>query len=268
MNILFLGDIFGNAGCNAVKKNLSKIIKFNDIDFVIANGENSFSTGVGISENIANELFSCGVDVITSGNHIWDQKETLEHIKSEKRLLRPKNMSKGLPGEGFGTFKSKNGYTVGVLNLMGNVYMKKCDDVFQSSKSFLENYKLKKNYDFLIVDFHGEITSEKMAIGHFFDGMATLVIGTHTHVPTNDSRILEKGTAYQTDAGMCGVYNSVIGMNKEYSINKFLKNNKGTKEPSEGEASICGAIVNADIKTGLAKKVRSFISGGDLQNIN
>ena len=107
-----------------------------------------------------------------------------------------------------------------------------------------------------------------MAIGHFFDGMATLVIGTHTHVPTNDSRILEKGTAYQTDAGMCGVYNSVIGMNKEYSINKFLKNNKGTKEPSEGEASICGAIVNADIKTGLAKKVRSFISGGDLQNIN
>ena len=177
-------------------------------------------------------------------------------------------MLEGLPGEGFGIFKSKNGYTVGVLNLMGNVYMKKCEDVFQSSKNFLETYKLKKNYDFLIVDFHGEITSEKMAIGHFFDGMATLVIGTHTHVPTNDSRILEKGTAYQTDAGMCGVYNSVIGMNKEYSLNKFLKNNKGTREPSEGEASICGAIVNADIKTGLAKKVRSFISGGDLQNIN
>ena len=177
-------------------------------------------------------------------------------------------MSEGLPGEGFGIFKSKNGYTVGVLNLMGNVYMKKCEDVFQSSKSFLKNYKLKKNYDFLIVDFHGEITSEKMAIGHFFDGMATLVIGTHTHVPTNDSRILEKGTAYQTDAGMCGVYNSVIGMNKEYSLNKFLKINKGIREPSEGEASICGAIVNADTKTGLANKIRSFISGGDLQNLN
>ena len=138
MNILFLGDIFGNAGCNAVKNNLTKIIKDNNIDFIIANGENSFSTGVGISENIANELFSSGIDVITSGNHIWDQKETLEYIRSEKRLLRPKNMTEGLPGEGFGIFKSKNGYQVGVLNLMGNVYMKKCDDVFQSSKTFLK----------------------------------------------------------------------------------------------------------------------------------
>ena len=138
MNILFLGDIFGNAGCNAVKNNLTKIIKDNNIDFIIANGENSFSTGVGISENIANELFSCGIDVITSGNHIWDQKETLEYIKSEKRLLRPKNMTKGLPGEGFGIFKSKNGYQVGVLNLMGNVYMKKCDDVFSYPKVSLK----------------------------------------------------------------------------------------------------------------------------------
>ena len=268
MKILFLGDIVGVSGCDSVKKNLSKIISEKKIDFVVVNGENAHETGVGISENITNELISCGVDVITTGNHVWDQKETLEHIKHEKRLLRPLNLFEDTPGSGFGIYKSKNNFKVGVLNLMGNVYMKKCDDVFQSSKSFLENYKLKKNYDFLIVDFHGEITSEKMAIGHFFDGMATLVIGTHTHVPTNDSRILEKGTAYQTDAGMCGVYNSVIGMNKEYSLNKFLKINKGIREPSEGEASICGAIVNADTKTGLAKNVRSFISGGDLQNKN
>ncbi len=264
MKILFLGDIVGNVGCNAIKSNISNIIKTKKIDFVIVNGENSYSTGVGITENIANEFFSCGIDVITTGNHVWDQKETFEHIQTEKRLLRPKNMSKDLPGNGFGIFLSKNGFKIGVLNLMGNVFMKKSDDVFQISKDFLSKYKLKEHYDFLIVDFHGEITSEKMAIGHFFDGMATMVVGTHTHVPTNDSRILNNGTAYQTDAGMCGDYNSVIGMNKEYSLNKFLKINSGKKKPSEGEASICGVIVEADIKTGLAKNVDSFIYGGEL----
>ena len=264
MKILFLGDIVGNVGCNAIKSNISNIIKTKKIDFVIVNGENSYSTGVGITENIANEFFSCGIDVITTGNHVWDQKETFEHIQTEKRLLRPKNMSKDLPGNGFGIFLSKNGFKIGVLNLMGNVFMKKSDDVFQISKEFLSKYKLKQHYDFLVVDFHGEITSEKMAIGHFFDGMATMVVGTHTHVPTNDSRILDNGTAYQTDAGMCGDYNSVIGMNKEYSLNKFLKINSGKKKPSEGEASICGVIVEADIKTGLAKNVDSFIYGGEL----
>ena len=264
MKILFLGDIVGNVGCNAIKSNISNIIKTKKIDFVIVNGENSYSTGVGITENIANELFSCGIDVITTGNHVWDQKETFEHIQTEKRLLRPKNMSKDLPGNGFGIFLSKNGFKIGVLNLMGNVFMKKSEDVFQISKEFLSKYKLKEHYDFLVVDFHGEITSEKMAIGHFFDGMATMVVGTHTHVPTNDSRILNNGTAYQTDAGMCGDYNSVIGMNKEYSLNKFLKINSGKKKPSEGEASICGVIVEADIKTGLAKNVDSFIYGGEL----
>ena len=264
MKILFLGDVVGNVGCNAIKSNISNIIKTKKIDFVIVNGENSYSTGVGITENIANEFFSCGIDVITTGNHVWDQKETFEHIQTEKRLLRPKNMSKDLPGNGFGIFLSKNGFKIGVLNLMGNVFMKKSDDVFQISKEFLSKYKLKQHYDFLVVDFHGEITSEKMAIGHFFDGMATMVVGTHTHVPTNDSRILNNGTAYQTDAGMCGDYNSVIGMNKEYSLNKFLKINSGKKKPSEGEASICGVIVEADIKTGLAKNVDSFIYGGEL----
>ena len=264
MKILFLGDVVGNVGCNAIKSNISNIIKTKKIDFVIVNGENSYSTGVGITENIANEFFSCGIDVITTGNHVWDQKETFEHIQTEKRLLRPKNMSKDLPGNGFGIFLSKNGFKIGVLNLMGNVFMKKSEDVFQISKEFLSKYKLKQHYDFLVVDFHGEITSEKMAIGHFFDGMATMVVGTHTHVPTNDSRILNNGTAYQTDAGMCGDYNSVIGMNKEYSLNKFLKINSGKKKPSEGEASICGVIVEADIKTGLAKNVDSFIYGGEL----
>ena len=144
---------------------------------------------------------------------MWDQKETYDYIKKEDRLLRPFNFTKDTPGKGFNIFNSKSGLKVGVLNFMGNVFMKKCEDVFEVSKNFLNQNKLKSNYDFLIVDFHGETTSEKMAIGYLFDGKATLVVGTHTHVPTNDARILNKGTAYQTDAGMCGDYNSVIGMN-------------------------------------------------------
>ena len=265
MNFLFLGDIIGSSGCNTLKKKLPKIIEHNSIDFVVANGENSFDTGVGITENIVNELLSCGVDVITTGNHVWDQKEILEFINKEQRLLRPLNLNSNLPGKGFNVFKAKNGLKIGVLNLMGNVFMKKSENVFEVSKKFLENYVLKKDYDFLIVDFHGEITSEKMAIGHFFDGKATLVIGTHTHVPTNDCRVLVKGTAYQTDAGMCGDYNSVIGMNKEISVNRFLKKTENKNFPSNGDISLCGVIVEGDISTGLANKVVSFIYGGILK---
>ena len=267
MRIFFLGDIVGNSGCSAVKKYLPKIINQNKIDFVVANGENAADEGVGITENIANELLSSGIDVITSGNHIWDQKETIEHIDKEKRLLRPINLPKNSPGKGFGIYSSKGGYKVGVLNLMGNVFMKKCDDAFEASIKFLEKYKLKENFDFLLVDFHGEITSEKMAIGHFFDGKATLIIGTHTHVPTNDTRILKKGTAYQTDAGMCGDYNSVIGMNKKNSINRFFKKESKKHFPAEGEAYLSGVIVEADPKNGLANNVNSFIFGGSLKNI-
>jgi len=153
-----------------------------------------------------------------------------------------------------------------VLNLMGNIFMKKCEDVFETAKKFISNNKLKKNYDFLIVDFHGEITSEKMAMGHFFDGEATLVIGTHTHVPTSDTMILKKGTAYQTDAGMCGDYNSVIGMNKDNSINKFLKKSSLKHYPATGEASLCGSIVECNLETGLANSISQFIFGGDLKN--
>ncbi len=268
MKILFLGDIVGNSGCIAIKNNLSKIIKDNAIDFVIANGENAAKEGVGITENIVNELLSCGVDVITTGNHVWDQKETYDFISREKRLLRPLNLSNELPGKGFEIYDSKKGFKIGVLNLMGNIFMKKCGDVFKITENFLEKNKLKDNYDFLVVDFHGEITSEKMAIGHLFDGCATLVVGTHTHVPTNDARVLEKGTAYLTDAGMCGDYDSVIGMNIENSINRFFKKNSSKHFPAEGEASLCGVMVEANHENGLAKKVNSFIFGGKLKHIN
>ena len=266
MKLFFLGDIVGKTGCDSIKKNLSKIVIKNKIDFVVVNGENAADNGFGITENITNELLLCGVDVITTGNHVWDQKEITDYINNEKRLLRPLNLNKDSPGKGFGIFKSKNGCNIGVLNLMGNIFMKKCDDVFDAAKKFLEENKLKKNYDFLIVDFHGEITSEKMAIGNYFDGQATLVIGTHTHVPTNDSRILKKGTAYQTDAGMCGDYNSVIGMNLENSLNRFLKKDSTKHFPATNEATLSGAIVEADINTGLATDIKNFIYGGELDN--
>jgi len=266
MRILFLGDIVGNSGCAAVNSSLKEQINLKKIDFVIVNGENAAEQGVGITEKISNDLFKCGVDVITTGNHVWDQKETADHIEKETRLLRPENLIKPSPGKGFEIFNSKNGFKIAVLNLMGNIFMKKCEDVFDVADKFIKKNLLKKDYDFLIVDFHGEITSEKMAIGHFFDGKATLVVGTHTHVPTNDARVLNNGTAYQTDAGMCGDYDSVIGMNKNNSINRFLKKKSIKHFPATGNATLCGVIVEGDPKTGLAKSVENFIFGGDLKN--
>ena len=266
MRVLFLGDIVGNPGRYAIEQNLKDQIAKNDIAFVIANGENAAFEGVGITKSISEKLFNSGIDVITTGNHVWDQKETADYINTENRLLRPLNLIKPSPGNGFEVYKTKNGFKVGVLNLMGNVFMKKCDDVFNVAKDFLLKKKLKRDYDFLFVDFHGEITSEKTAMGHFFDGKATLVVGTHTHIPTNDARILNSGTAYQTDAGMCGDYNSVIGMNKENSLKRFFKEESKKHFPAEGIASLSGVIVDCDKETGLAKNVESFIHGGDLKN--
>ena len=241
MNILLLGDIVGPSGRKVVVENLNKIIKKKKIDFVIANGENAADPGVGITEKIVYELLEIGVDVITTGNHVWDQKEALKFISSERRLLRPQNLIEGSPGQGFGIFNSKNKKKVAVINLMGNIFMKKCDDSFEAAKNLMKTIRLKKDADFIVVDFHGEITSEKMAIGYFFDGKATMVVGTHTHVPTLDYRILENGTAYQTDVGMCGDYNSVIGMNRDNSLKKFLKDPTATHHyPSLGEGSISG----------------------------
>ena len=188
----------------------------------------------------------------------------MEFITSEKRLLRPENLIKGSPGAGTGIFNSKNNKKVAVINLMGNIFMKKCEDVFEAATKFIQTVKLKRDADFIIVDLHGEITSEKMAMGYLFDGKATMVVGTHTHVPTSDYRIMEKGTAYQTDIGMCGDYNSVIGMNKENSLNRFMKNNSKKHFPAEGEASLCGVIVACNLNSGLAEKVETFIFGGEL----
>ena len=266
MRILFLGDVVGISGCSKIMNSLLDQKKKNKIDFVIINAENADVTGVGLTKEICEDFFKCGVDVITTGNHVWDQKDIMKYIEKENRLLRPKNLFEPAPGKGFEIYNTMKNTKIGVLNLMGNVFMKKCDDVFETAQKFINNYKLKKDYDFLIVDFHGEITSEKNAIGYLFDGKATLVVGTHTHIPTNDARILNNGTGYQTDAGMCGDYDSVIGMDKDNSLNRFMKKNSIKHFPAKGDATLCGVIVDCDIKTGLANKIESYIFGGELKN--
>ncbi len=266
MNILILGDVVGPAGVKAVKERLPNTIKEKKVDFVIINGENAADTGRGITKKIFEELLIAGADVITTGNHVWDHKDAEEIASKNLKLLRPLNLPKDSPGKGEGIFK-KNGKNFIVLNLMGNIFMKKCDDVFIEAKKFIEKFKLGDGKtDFIIVDMHGEITSEKTAMGHLFDGKATVVVGTHTHVPTSDYRILEKGTAYQTDIGMCGDYNSVIGMNKDNSLKKFLKDSSAESHfPSLGHGTISGLLVTADNETGLAKKVQPIILGGSLE---
>lgn len=257
----------GPSGRNAVIENLPILIKKKKLDFVIVNGENAADPGVGITKEIVKNFLDAGVDVITTGNHVWDQKEIVEFISTEKRLLRPQNLVEGTPGNGFCIYDAKNKYKIAVINLMGNVFMKKSDDVFQSAQEFIKKVQLKKEADFIIVDMHGETTSEKMAMGYLFDGKATMVVGTHTHVPTSDYRIMEKGTAYQTDVGMCGDYDSVIGMNKENSLKKFLKDPATAKHyPALGEATISGLMVTADDKTGLATRAEPIILGGALEN--
>ena len=268
MKILILGDVMGNTGVEWMKKSLNKIIHDKKIDFTIVNGENAAEDGRGITKDITEELFSVGVDVITSGNHIWDQSGTADFISAEPRLLRPYNLAEGSPGNGFGIFLSKNKkYKIAVINLMGNVYMRKAEELFSAAKKLQEKIQLKKNADFIVIDVHGEITSEKAAIGHYYDGKATAVVGTHTHVPTADTRILDYGTAYQTDIGMCGDYNSVIGMDKENSVMKFLNDDKAKKHfPAVGQSTLSGIIVDADTETGLAKKIERFLYGGVLGN--
>ncbi len=265
MKILVLGDVCGPAGIKIVKLKLNKIIKEKKIDFTIANGENAADNGKGITKKNFKDLINSGVDVVTSGNHIWDQKEVLEIIDKEKKLIRPANLLNGQPGSGYGIYEIKD-KKIAVVNLIGNVFMKKSQDLFSFTEKIMKKIKLKKDVDFIVIDIHGEITSEKMALGHFLDGKVTTVVGTHTHVPTSDTKILKNGTAYQTDLGMCGDYDSVIGMNKENSIKKFKKDPSAENHfPADGDASISGVIVDADDKTGLANNINQIIIGGNLK---
>tara|TARA_Y100000996_G_scaffold414728_1_gene406556 strand:+ start:493 stop:1299 length:807 start_codon:yes stop_codon:yes gene_type:complete len=265
MRILLLGDICGPAGMKIIKSKLKEIIKDKKIDFTIANGENAAENGKGLTINNFKDLINAGINVITSGNHIWDQKDILQIIDKEKNIIRPANLLEGQPGNGYGIYNIKS-KKIAVINLIGNVFMKKSQDLFSFVEKIMKKIILKKDADFILIDIHGEITSEKMALGHYLDGKVTSVVGTHTHVPTSDTKILKKGTAYQTDLGMCGDYDSVIGMNKENSIKKFKKDPTAESHfPSNGPASICGVIVDADDNTGLAISINQIIFGGDLK---
>ena len=264
MRILFLGDIVGRSARDCVIKKMPEIRREYSLDFVIVNGENA-AGGFGITEDICEKLFSSGVDCITTGNHVWDQRELLKYIDKEDRLLRPINFPSETPGKGLNIFPNQFGRIL-VVNVMGRLFMDSLDDPFSAIEKILSENHLGENCEAIVIDIHAETTSEKTAMGHFFDGKATLVVGTHTHIPTNDARILHCGTAYQTDAGMCGDYNSVIGMNKENSLKRFLKEDSKKHFPADGIASLSGVIVDCDEETGLAKNVRSFIFGGDLKN--
>ena len=265
MKILVCGDIVGRSGREVIENFLPELVSENDINFVIVNGENSAS-GFGITKKICEQLFDLGVDVITSGNHIWDQKEIIFFIENEKRLIRPCNYPKQTPGRGFGVYKTKDGNLISVINVMCRLFMDNIDDPFRKLDDVIEQIKMEHGKHTIIVDVHGESTSEKMAIGHYLDGKVTAILGTHTHVPTADLQILKKGTFYQTDLGMCGDYDSVIGMKKEECIQKFTKKFIKTRlEPASGEGTLCGTIINVDNEMKVSE-FKQIFKGGRLNS--
>jgi len=263
---MFLGDIVGRAGRDIVLANVGRLRSQLKLDFVVANGENA-AHGFGISDKICDELLDAGVDVVTGGNHSWDRSEIIDYIETEPRLLRPANFPSGTPGRGVGVFETKGGHRVLVINVMCRLFMELLDNPFDALERALpEGTPAESGFDFVLIDSHGEATSEKYAIGHFSDGRASLVVGTHTHVPTGDAHVLAGGTAYQTDAGMCGDYDSVIGMQKEGSLDRFLgRLPRPRMSPAEGEATLCGCVVETDPKTGLAVSIEPVRVGGHLR---
>lgn len=266
MKLLYCGDIVGRSGRDAVIARLPELRRSWGLDFVVVNGENA-AAGFGITGRICAELFEAGVDVIVLGNHAWDQRETLSFIQTEPRLLRPLNYPKGTPGRGAAVYQTQQGKRILVAQVMGRVFMDALDDPFAAIDAELARHPLQPGtgLDLILVDIHGEATSEKMAMGHFLDGRVSMVCGTHSHVPTADAQILAGGTAYQTDAGMCGDYNSVIGMEKTEPLNRFLRKiPNGRFEPANGEATLCGVYLETDDRTGLAREIRPVRLGGRL----
>lgn len=267
MRILFLGDVVGRSGRRAVVSQLPGLRERHKLDFVIVNGENA-AGGFGINEAIANEFFDAGADVITTGNHAFDQRETLSHIAREDRLLRPANYPDGTPGKGAGLFATPDGMQVLVINLMGRVFMQELDCPFQQVAKELEACPMGAGADFVFVDMHAEASSEKQAMAYYLDGKVSAVIGTHTHVPTADDRILPQGTAYMSDAGMCGVYDSVLGMEKDEPVNRFVTRvNGGRFAPVMGEAAIAGVVMELDGSTGLARQISPLRLGPDIREM-
>jgi metallophosphoesterase (TIGR00282 family) len=264
MRILFLGDVVGRSGRTAVIEQLPRLRERHRLDFVVVNGENA-AGGFGITEQILLELLDAGADVVTLGNHAFDQRETLVFIERHERLLRPVNFPPGTPGKGAGLFKARTDSEVLVVNVQGRVFMADLDDPFRAVERELEACGLKTRADAILIDFHAEATSEKEAMGYFVDGRATAVIGTHTHVPTADEQILPKGTAYISDAGMCGDFDSILGMDKEEPLQRFLTKIPSSRfAPALGEATLCGVAIELDDRTGLACAIAPVRLGGRL----
>ncbi|ESQ92369.1 TIGR00282 family metallophosphoesterase [Asticcacaulis benevestitus] len=266
MRFAFFGDVVGRAGRDALAEHLPGLKRKLDLEFVIINAENA-SAGFGVSENSARQLFDAGADCLTLGNHSWDQKEALTYIVREPRLIRPINYPPlaDAPGRGANLFETASGKRILVMNVLGLVNMASMDDPFAAVDKQLESCPIGMACDAIVVDMHAEATSEKMAMGHFCDGRATLVVGTHTHVPTGDHQILPGGTAYQTDAGACADYDSVIGMDKEEPLRRFTTRiGKERYRPASGPATICGVYVESDDRTGLATRIEPIRIGGRL----
>jgi hypothetical protein len=259
VNLLFIGDIFGSGGRHVVRDHLRDIISSNQIDLAIANAENS-AGGFGVTPAIAEELFEYGLDVLTSGNHIWDKREVYDYLGKQPRLLRPGNYPAGLPGSGVVTIRARNGVDCAIINLQGRTYMPSTDCPFRKADEILaslEHVKVR------FVDFHAEVTSEKMAMGWHLNGRASAVVGTHTHIPTADSRILSGGTAYQTDVGMTGPYDSVIGVETEVVLQRFLTGLPVRMEAAKKGVELHSVIIGIDDMTGKAQSIRRHTINGD-----
>lgn len=260
MNILFIGDIFASVGRNIVADHLKDIIATNSIDLCIANGENS-AGGFGITPNVAEELFKLGIDVLTGGNHSFDKREIADYMGTQPRLLRPANLPPGTPGSGMLLCESRSGISCAVINLQGRTYMPASDCPFRKADELLGAMSPEIRVRF--VDFHAEVTSEKMAMGWHLDGRVSAMVGTHTHIPTADTRVLPNGTAYQTDAGMTGPYDSVIGVEKEIVLRRFLTSMPIRMESAKGKVEFHSVIVDVDESTGRARTIRRHTVAGD-----
>ena len=264
MRLLFLGDVVGRAGRDAITERLPGLIAEYGFDFVAINGENA-SHGRGLTENHYSDLRAAGADVVTLRDHAWAQRDTLTHIEREPTLIRPINFSPGTPGRGANLIEGRNGHRVLVVNALGRVFMDPVDDPFRAVEAAIAACPLGEQADAILVDFHTEATSEIQAMGFFLDGRASLVVGTHTHIPTADARILRGGTALMADAGMCGDFNSIIGVDAEEPLNRFLTGiSNGRFTPAEGEATLCGVAIETDPKTGLTVNISPVRAGGTL----
>jgi metallophosphoesterase (TIGR00282 family) len=265
MRILFIGDIVGRSGRTVVRERLPGLIRDWKLDLVVINGENA-AGGFGITESIYNELVDTGADAVTLGNHAWDQREALVFIERAPKLIRPVNYPKGTPGRGAALIEGKNGARVLVINAMGRIFMDPLDDPFMAVEHELEACPLRSAADAIVVDFHAEATSETQALAYYCDGRASLFVGTHTHAPTADHRILPAGTAFVSDVGMTGDYDSVIGMVKDEPLNRFLRKLPGSRfEPAAGPATLCAIAVETDDASGLASRVAPVRLGGRLE---